>query len=89
MRSSSNVVTQPFERRVADSALVGRAHRAHSAGDRDCEQTVTKVTAILDNPTMDRAIEQSESARDDAKAAAVSQREHPEDYPTPKSSRGA
>ena len=58
-------------------------------GDRDCEQTVNKVTAILDNPAVERAIEESDSARDDAKAAAVSQREHPEDYPTPKSSRGA
>ena len=58
-------------------------------GHRDCEQTVNKVTAILDNPAVERAIEESDSARDDAKAAAVSQREHPEDYPTSKSSRGA
>jgi hypothetical protein len=51
---------------------------------RDCETTINKVTLILDNPVVERAIKESDSARDDARRAATSQKEHPEDYPMPK-----
>ena len=37
-----------------------------------------------DNPAVQEAIEESDSAREDAKRAATSQRDHPEDYPSPK-----
>jgi hypothetical protein len=53
-------------------------------GQRDCETTVDKLTQTLDNPTMQEALEESDGARDDAKKAATSQREHPEDYPSAK-----
>jgi hypothetical protein len=51
---------------------------------RDCEATINKVTTLLDNPAVQEAIEESDSAREDAKTVATSQKDHPEDYPSPK-----
>ena len=50
-------------------------------GERDCESTVHKVAEILDTPVIEKALQESDSARQDARQAAISQREHPEDYP--------
>jgi hypothetical protein len=51
---------------------------------RDCETTVNKLTETLDNPAVQEALEESDAAREDAKQAATSPSEHPEDYPNPK-----
>ncbi len=53
-------------------------------GSRDCETTVNKLAETLDNPAVEQALNESDTAREDAKQAATSQREHPEDYPSPK-----
>ena len=50
-------------------------------GNPDCEETVNKIAEILDGPVVKKALKESDSARDDARKAAMSQREHPEDYP--------
>ena len=56
---------------------------------QDSDKTLQKVTTILDNPVVQQAIEESDSARDDARTAATSQSEHPEDYPKPKTGNAA
>ena len=43
---------------------------------QDNEATLDKVTTILDNPAVQYAIEESDSARDDARDAALSQHAH-------------
>ena len=55
--------------------------QGHSIKPQDADATLEKVTTILDNPVVERAIEESDKARDDARRAAVSQHPHPEDYP--------
>ena len=47
-----------------------------------------KVTTILDNPVVEQAIEESDKERDDARAAAMSQHPHPEDYPKKRTGTG-
>ena len=63
--------------------------QGQSANPRDPEATINKVTEILDNPVVEQAIEESDSARDDARIAATTQREHPEDYPKQKPDNAA
>ena len=58
-------------------------------GERDCETTVNKVTEILDNPKIEKAIEDSDSARDAARKAGISQHAHPEVYPKQKPDNAA
>ena len=53
-------------------------------GQRDCETTVNKVTEILDNPVVEKALKDSDSARDGARDAALSQKENSKDYPKQK-----
>ncbi len=53
-------------------------------GARDCETTVNKLTETLDNPVVQEAIGESDTVREDAKRAATSQSDHPEDYPSAK-----
>ena len=48
------------------------------------EAAVDTIAQKLDAPKIRQAIEESDSARNDARRAAVSQREHPEDYPNVK-----
>ena len=50
-------------------------------GERDCEGTVHKVTAILDSPIVEKALEESDGSGHGARPAAIPQREHPKDYP--------
>jgi hypothetical protein len=57
-------------------------------GERDCEATVNKVTEILDNPVVEKALEESDSARDDAREAALSQKENRSDYPKTGTNKG-
>ena len=63
--------------------------QGRSIKPQDAEATLEQVTTILDNPVVEQAIEESDSARDDARTAATSQREHPEDYPKPKTGSAA
>ena len=49
--------------------------------DRGSETAVDKIAAKLDTPKIRQAIEESDSARDDARRSALSQKEHPDDYP--------
>jgi hypothetical protein len=58
--------------------------QGRSIKPQNSEGTLQKVTTILDNPVVEKAIEASDSASKDAKTAATSQRDHPEDYPSPK-----
>lgn len=75
---------ETIKRAVKDSLGVLREHvmpaddlgeSSHSIDPQD-SATLEKVTEILDNPTVDKAIEASDSARDDARKAAVSQHAH-------------
>jgi hypothetical protein len=77
VKESIGVLTEHIQPGDLDSQ--GQAIEA-----RDCEATINKVTTLLDNPVVQEAIEESDSASEDAKRAATSQREHPEDYPSPK-----
>ena len=54
--------------------------QGRSVKPQDSDATLDKVTTILDNPVVENAIEESDSARYDARKAATSQHPHPEDY---------
>jgi hypothetical protein len=77
VKESIGVLTEHIQPGDLDS-------QGQSVNPRDCEGTINKVTEILDNPVVERAIEESDSARDDTRKAATSQREHPGDYPKQK-----
>ena len=49
--------------------------------DQGSEAAVDKIAEKLDTPKIRQAIEESDSARDDARRSALSQKEHPDDYP--------
>jgi len=45
------------------------------------QAALEKIAEKLDTPKIRRAIAESDSAREDARRSALSQKEHPDDYP--------
>ena len=64
--------------------LTEQAKRGKQGG----QATVDKVTERLDTPKIRQAIAESDSARDDARRSALSQKENPDDYPEVKPDTG-
>ena len=49
--------------------------------DQGSETAADKIAEKLDTPKIHQAIRESDSARNDARRSALSQKEHPDDYP--------
>ncbi len=69
VKDTLGVLTEHIQPGVLDS-------QGRSIKPQDSEATLEKVTTILDNPVVQNAIEESDSARDGARDAALSQHAH-------------